>query len=53
MAFIMKSQSCIENKSTILEENDSLYFNSKKLHCCRAIRNRSCRALAFIYNKMP
>lgn len=48
-----KVEFCIEDACTILEENDSLYFNSKKLHGCRAIGSGPCRALAVIYNKIP
>ena len=53
--YIMKGkiEFCIEDKSTILEENDSLYFDSSKLHGCRAIGSHPCRALAVIYTKMP
>ena len=47
-----KVEFCIEDKSTILEENDSLYFDSSKLHGYRAIGSRPCRALAVIYNKI-
>ena len=43
----------IEDKSTILEENDSLCFDSRIFYGYRAIGRRPCRALAFIYNKMP
>ncbi len=48
-----KIEFCIEDTYTILEENDSLYFDSKRLHGCRAIGSRPCRALAVIYNKIP
>jgi transcriptional regulator with XRE-family HTH domain len=48
-----KAEFCIEDRSTILEENDSLYFDSGKLHSYRAIGSRPCRALAVVYNKRP
>lgn len=44
---------CIEDKSTILEENDSLYFDSSKPHSYRSLGSRPCRALTVIYNKIP
>ena len=43
---------CIEDKSTILEENDSLYFDSSKLHGYRAMGSHPCRAMVVVYNKM-
>jgi transcriptional regulator with XRE-family HTH domain len=54
-AYIMegKAEFCIEDESTILEENDSLYFDSGKLHGYRAIGTRPCKALAVVYNKRP
>jgi len=48
-----KVEFCIEDKSTILEENDSLYFDSSKVHGYRAIGNHPCRALVVVYNKTP
>ena len=48
-----KAEFCIEDRNTILEENDSLYFDSGKLHGYRAIGSRPCRALAVVYNKRP
>ncbi len=48
-----KVEFCIEDKSTILEENDSLYFDSSKLHGYRSLGSHPCMALAVIYNKMP
>ena len=46
-----KVEFCIEDKSTVLEENDSLYFDSHKPHGYRAAGNGPCRALVVIYNK--
>jgi transcriptional regulator with XRE-family HTH domain len=43
----------IEDKSTVLEENDSLYFDSTRPHGYRAVGNRPCKVLAVIYNKRP
>jgi transcriptional regulator with XRE-family HTH domain len=43
----------IEDKSTVLEENDSLYFDSSRPHGYRAVGNRPCKVLAVIYNKRP
>ena len=43
---------CIEDKGTILEENDSLYFDSSKLHGYRAMGSHPCRAMVVVYNKM-
>jgi transcriptional regulator with XRE-family HTH domain len=43
----------IEHKSTILEEHESLYFDSGRLHGYRAIGPRPCRALVVVYNKTP
>ena len=47
-----KVEFCIEDKSTILEENDSLYFDSSKLHGYRAMGSHPCRAMVVVYNKM-
>ena len=44
---------CIEDKNTILEENDSLYFDSDKLHGYRPVGAGPCKALVVIYKKMP
>ncbi len=43
----------IADKSTVLEENDSLYFDSSRPHGYRAVGNRPCKILAVIYNKRP
>jgi transcriptional regulator with XRE-family HTH domain len=43
----------IEDKRTVLEENDSLYFDSSRPHGYRAVGNRPCKVLAVIYNKRP
>jgi quercetin dioxygenase-like cupin family protein/DNA-binding XRE family transcriptional regulator len=43
----------IEDKGTVLEENDSLYFDSSRPHGYRAVSNRPCKVLAVIYNKRP
>jgi transcriptional regulator with XRE-family HTH domain len=48
-----KAEFCIEDKSTVLEEKDSLYFDSSKLHGYRAIGTYPCRALAIVYAKAP
>jgi len=47
-----KVEFCIEDKSTILEENDSLYFDSSRLHGYRAMGSHPCKALVVVYNKM-
>jgi transcriptional regulator with XRE-family HTH domain len=48
-----KVEFCIEDKTTVLGQNDSLYFDSHKPHGYRAIGSRPCRALVVIYNKRP
>jgi transcriptional regulator with XRE-family HTH domain len=48
-----KAEFCIDDKSTALEENDSLYFDSSKLHGYRAMGSYPCRALVVVYNKTP
>jgi transcriptional regulator with XRE-family HTH domain len=48
-----KVEFCIEDKSTVLEKNDSLYFDSHKPHGYRSIGSGPCRALVVIYNKRP
>jgi transcriptional regulator with XRE-family HTH domain len=48
-----KAEFCIKDKSTILEQNDSLYFDSSKPHSYRSLGNRPCRALTVIYNNIP
>jgi transcriptional regulator with XRE-family HTH domain len=47
-----KVEFCIEDKSTVLEQNDSLYFDSGKLHGYRAMGRHPCRAMVVVYNKM-
>lgn len=47
-----KVEFCIEDKTTVLEENDSLYFDSSKLHGYRAVGRHPCKALVVVYNKM-
>jgi len=42
----------IGDKTTVLEENDSLYFDSGKLHGYRAVGRHPCKALVVVYNKM-
>ena len=43
----------IDDTTTVLEENDSLYFDSSRPHGYRAVGNRPCKVLAVIYNKGP
>jgi len=43
---------CIEDKSTIREENDSLSFDFSKPQSNRSLRNRPYRDLTIIYNTM-
>jgi hypothetical protein len=47
------TESLIEDKSTIREGNDNLYFDSGKPRSYRSLGHRSSRALTVIYNKMP
>ena len=47
-----KVEFCIEDKSTILEENDSLYFDSTRLHGYWAMGSHPFKALVVVYNKM-
>jgi len=41
----------IDDTATVLEENDSLYFDSGRPHGYRAVGNRPCKVLAVIYSK--
>ena len=43
----------IDDTTTVLEENDSLYFDSSRPHGYRTVGNRPCKVLAVIYNKRP
>ncbi len=48
-----KVEFCIGDKTAVLEEEDSLYFDSTQPHGYRAIGNKPCRGLVVIYNRVP